>query len=77
MKRTATVLAAVLAAAVVAAYASRDDSPTRGSTSVPQTAQSHTKAGAELRDVESVDQLRTLFNAQSQEPRLIVLASPT
>ena len=77
MKRAATVLAAVLAAAALAVYASRDDSPTPGSTAARQTAQSQTNAGAELRDVESVDQLRTLFNAQSETPRLIVLASPT
>jgi hypothetical protein len=75
MRRAATVLAAVLAAGALAAYASHDGSTHSGPRSGRPSAQSH--AGAELRDVESVDQLRTLFNAQSQEPRLIVLASPT
>jgi hypothetical protein len=75
VKRAATVLAAVLATTALAAYASHEGSPNPGSKSAQQSARPD--AGAELHDVDSVDQLRTLFNAKSETPRLIVLASPT
>ena len=68
MNRSRALLAAVIAAAIFSACGS-----SHGST----TAQPPSKAGVAVRDLESVDQLRTLFNAQSEKPRLIVLASPT
>jgi ABC-type oligopeptide transport system substrate-binding subunit len=68
MNRSRVLLAAVIAAAIFSACGSN-----HGST----VAQSSSKSGVAVRDLESVDQLRTLFNAQSEKPRLIVLASPT
>jgi hypothetical protein len=36
-----------------------------------------TQASKQLTDLRNVDQLRSLFNSRSGEPRLIVLVSPT
>ena len=69
MRRRA-LLAITLATVTLAACGSNDHA------SAPPTEQGRSKSAA-VRDVASVDQLRTLFNAQSEQPRLIVLASPT
>lgn len=68
--RRGTLLAVALVAVTLAACGSNDHSP------APQTESGGSKSAA-VRDVTSVNQLRTLFNAQSGQPRLIVLASPT
>jgi hypothetical protein len=68
--RRGTLLAAALVALTLAACGSNDRSP------APQT-ESGVSNSAAVPDVTSVDQLRTLFNGQSEQPRLIVLASPT
>ena len=68
--RRGTLLAVALAAVILAACGSSEHSR------APQTEPGGSRTVA-VRDVKSVDQLRTLFNAQSGQPRLIVLASPT
>ena len=68
--RRGALLAVVLVAVTLSACESNDHSPT------PQ-AQPRGSRSVSVRDVKSVDQLRTLFNAESDQPRLIVLASPT
>ena len=68
--RRGALLAVVLVAVTLAACGSNEHS------SAPQAQPGGSRSVA-VRDVKSVDQLRTLFNAQSDKPRLIVLASPT
>jgi hypothetical protein len=68
--RRGALLAVVLVAVTLAACGSNDYSP------APQ-AQPGGSRSVSVRDVKSVDQLRALFNAESDQPRLIVLASPT
>jgi hypothetical protein len=68
--RRGTLLAAALVAVTLAACGSNDHSP------APQ-AEAGGSDSVAVRDVKSVDQLRTLFNAESEQPPLIVLASPT
>ena len=68
--RHSALLAVALAGVSVAACGSTDRA------SAPQTKQGRSRTPA-VREVKGVDQLRTLFNAQSEKPRLIVLASPT
>jgi len=38
---------------------------------------SHQRSGATLTNLRSVDQLKSLFNERSGQPRLILLISPT
>jgi predicted component of type VI protein secretion system len=68
--RRCALLAIALATVTLAACGSNNHA------SAPQTEPGRSKSAA-VREVESVDQLRTLFNAESEQPRLIVLASPT
>jgi hypothetical protein len=78
MRRSPALLAAaVLAVSVTACGSSHSSTDTGRSSNPAGAAHGQAKAGAELRDVESVDQLRVLFNAKSETPRLIMLASPT
>ena len=68
--RRCALLAIALATLTLAACGSNDH------TSAPQSELGGSKSAA-VRELKSVDALRTLFNAQSEKPRLIVLASPT
>jgi hypothetical protein len=69
--RPGSLIAVALAAATLAACGSSSSSST------PRAADGRSPAHSSVRDVRDVNQLRTLFNAQSEKPRLIVLASPT
>ena len=78
MRRWLGALAAALATLSLAACGSGASSTSAGnSASRTANAREPARSGAALRDLGSIDQLRVLFNAQSQTPRLIVLASPT
>jgi hypothetical protein len=71
----ATLLAATVVAIVAAGCGSNDDGNrnTRAAASGP----SAPSGAGELTDIKSIEQLRDAFNAHSDQPRLIVLASPT
>jgi len=62
----ACVLVAVLAAV---ACGSKESASTGAETTAP--------AGGEPRNLATIDELRSAFNAKSAEPRLILIISPT
>ena len=71
--------AAALAVFVLVGCSSGGGSSSDGTTSAKSAAKaaSARPSPGKLGDLESVEQLRSLFNADSGRPRLIVLASPT
>jgi hypothetical protein len=68
-------LAIALAASVVSGCGSNDHAT--GEPGASDSAGSPASGRTGLTDVTSVDQLREAFNAQSDTPRLILLAAPT
>ncbi|NUR78657.1 MAG: hypothetical protein HOQ28_20510 [Thermoleophilia bacterium] len=69
----AAILALLLLGAVGCGSNSRSESGA-GKSSRPSTTDA---AGSQLTDLRDIDQLRSLFNRRSGQPRLILLASPT
>lgn len=76
----AALTSAVMAAALAACGSSAPSNRQAASSAPRATADaggSGRRAPARLVDLKSIEQLRALFDAQSDRPRLIVLASPT
>ena len=74
-RRFATVLAPVVAL-IVATGCGFSDHAT-GTPGGSTSAGSPASSGSALTDVTSIDQLRGAFNANPDQPRLILLAAPT
>jgi hypothetical protein len=55
----------------------RNAAPPTASTTAAPSATGGVPGPRELTDLRDIDQLRSLFNTRSGEPRLIVLVSPT
>jgi hypothetical protein len=76
MRRALPALVAIaLAASVASGCGSKDHATGKAGASDSAGAPASGRIG--LTDVTSIDQLRDAFNAQSDRPRLILLAAPT